>query len=166
MFWCTFQIGHFTLDNVSSNKTLIEALQLKLSKDRDISFDAKDHHIMCFAYVVNLSLGRIIQKVDPKATKATNKDDGDGDNDNDNDNDGAIPPNSISLAHSVVKAIRASGMCQDAFNDIIMNAMPKAGFSERRRRACKSHIYNFYVMYKPDGTLCTTCSRDFVWCAQ
>ena len=100
----------------------MEALQLKLSY-RDIPFNASDRRIMCFAHVVDLSSKRVIQEADPKASRAARADD-----DDDDDDDDAITPKPISLARSVVRAIRASGMRRDAFKEVIENGNAKGWF--------------------------------------
>lgn len=98
----------------------MEGLKRKLSY-RDIQLDASDRRIMCFAHVVDLSSGRVIQTVDPKTLRA---------DDSDDDCDSAVPSNPISLARSVVRAIRASGMRRDAFDDVIKNGNAKGWFQE------------------------------------
>ena len=54
-----FKVGHFTMDNVSNNDAMMAALTTKL-KSRDISFDARDRRIMCFAHIINLCSGQAI----------------------------------------------------------------------------------------------------------
>jgi hypothetical protein len=99
----------------------MEALELKLSY-RNISFSASDRRIMCFGHVVDLSSGRVIQQVDPKAGKA-------GD-DTDDDCDDAAAANPIALARSVVRVIRASGKRREAFEDLITSGNEKGWFQK------------------------------------
>ena len=55
------KVGHFTLDNASNNGTMMQELQETL-EDRDVSdFDARDNRIMCFAHVIDLCAGAVIQ---------------------------------------------------------------------------------------------------------
>ena len=99
----------------------MEALQLKLSY-RDILFSVSDHCVMCFGHVVDLSSERIIQHVDPKASKASDDIDGGCDD--------AATSNPITLAHFMVRAIWASGMRRDAFDDVIKNGNKKGWFQQ------------------------------------
>ena len=47
------------MDNASNNDAMMVALVMKL-KLRDVSFDARDHRIMCFAHIIDLCSGRVI----------------------------------------------------------------------------------------------------------
>ncbi len=74
---------------------MMEALEVKLAP-RDISFDATDHHVMCFGHIVNLCSGWVIREVegknyDPLPSLLV-------------DND-THPSNPIALTHSIVGAI-------------------------------------------------------------
>ena len=51
-----FKVGHITMDNTSNNDAMMAALATKL-KLRDVSFDARDHRIMCFAHIIDLCSG-------------------------------------------------------------------------------------------------------------
>jgi len=94
----SLKVGHFTLDNASNNQTMMEALERQLNK-RDIPFDAKDCRIMCYAHISNLSSGHVIRAA------------GDG--------EGASEYNPIGRACGVVRAIRVSGKCQEAFDEVV-----------------------------------------------
>lgn len=100
----------------------MEALEVKFSL-RDIPFNASDRRIMCFGHIVDLSSGRVIKEVDPKAA---NKDDDHDDAVHSN----TVPSSPILLARSVVGAIQASGMRRDAFDDIITNGNDKGWFQQ------------------------------------
>jgi len=54
----SLKVGHFTLNNARSNKTMMQFLKTML-EDHDIAFDAADHRIMCFAHVIDLSSGQV-----------------------------------------------------------------------------------------------------------
>ena len=54
-----FKVGHITMDNASNNDAIMVALMMKL-KSHDVSFDARDHRIICFAHIINLCSGRVI----------------------------------------------------------------------------------------------------------
>ena len=77
---------------------------------------------MCFGHVVDLSSGRVIQQVDPKAPKAGY--------DTEDDFDDDATSNPIALARSVVGVIRASGQRREAFNDLITNGNEKGWFQQ------------------------------------
>jgi len=99
---------------------MMEALEVKLAP-RDISFDATDHHVMCFGHIVNLCSGWVIREVegknyDPLPSLLV-------------DND-THPSNPIALAHSVVGAIRASGNHRKEFTQAIMDGNDRGYFME------------------------------------
>ena len=50
------------MDNVSNNKTMMESLKNLLAV-RDIVIDATDRRIMCFAHVINLCSGWVINAI-------------------------------------------------------------------------------------------------------
>ena len=47
------------MDNASNNDAMMAALAMKL-KSHDVSFDARDRRIMCFAHIIDLCSGRAI----------------------------------------------------------------------------------------------------------
>ena len=47
------------MDNASNNDAMMAVLTTKL-KSHDVSFDARDRRIMCFAHIINLCSGRAI----------------------------------------------------------------------------------------------------------
>lgn len=122
-----FQVGHFTVDNASSNETMMQELA-KILNDRDIPFDAADRKIMCFAHVVDLSSGRVIDNL-------TNDSEPDNSNlDADNLDEDHVPTLSpVAHARSVVRAIRGSGMRRDTFRDVIKNGNSNKWFIEESK---------------------------------
>jgi hypothetical protein len=116
------KVGHFTLDNASSNGTTMERLESKLG-DRDISFDAVDRQIMCFGHVVELCSGRVVKAA------SDGGDDGDVSSSSDNSTTSSNP---IAQARAVVRAIRGSGLRRDAFDEIIVNGNAKGWFKQGR----------------------------------
>jgi hypothetical protein len=65
LYFITFsdfvQIGHFTLDNTSNNRTAMDELSQLLQKD-GIEFDAVDHCIPCFPHIVNICVQHILSE--------------------------------------------------------------------------------------------------------
>jgi hypothetical protein len=127
----TLQIGHFTVDNASSNDTTMREIRLRLH-ERDIDFDAADRKVMCFGHVIDLSSGRVIDAF----TKTRQLTDG--------NEDWSAPPapnvpssqtyeeavarDPIAIGRTVVRVIRASGLRRDAFDDVITNGNAKGWF--------------------------------------
>jgi len=85
----------------------MESLARKLEA-RDISFDAADRQIMCFAHVIDLASGRVIRAVEGDNTSETS--------------------NPIGLGHTVVRSIRASGLRRDSFDEVVKNGNAKNWF--------------------------------------
>jgi len=85
---------------------MMEALE-KLLHECDIAFNAVDRQIMCFAHIINLCSGRVINVI--------------------NDN-GESTSDPIGLARGAVRSIRASGLRRDAFNEVIQNGNTKGWF--------------------------------------
>jgi len=70
-------VGHITLDNASNNDTMMKVLETMLAA-RDVSFDAHDRWIMCFAHIINLCSGQVIDAASGMAgNKNTNSLSGD-----------------------------------------------------------------------------------------
>jgi hypothetical protein len=90
----SLNIGHFTLDNAASNRTMMQSLQMMLGA-HDIAFDVVDHKIMCFAPVIGISSKQVTCKVD-KTERATHNArevvDNDGDNSSQSDDETASNP--------------------------------------------------------------------------
>jgi len=82
----------------------MEALAKKL-EDHDVPFNVKDHQIMCYTHVINLSSGRVICAVDCEDTP--------------------LESNPISLGHEVVQAIQVSGQHGEVFDDTITTGNQK-----------------------------------------
>ena len=121
------KVGHITLNNALNNKTMVKALKTILA-NRDVSFDACDHRIMCFAHIINLCSGRVIN--------ATSNMAGDEDS-NLSSSDGAVPSNPIDQACMVVWVIWASGQCQLAFNCTIINGNKEGWFTDSTSKIVK-----------------------------
>jgi len=87
----------------------------------DVTFDAHDRHIMCFAHVINLCSGWAILAMS----------DGDADDDSYNSSDDAIiPSNPISQARAVVQVIQGSGQRQDAFDSTVKHGNKNGWFTK------------------------------------
>jgi hypothetical protein len=99
----------------------------RLLQDRDIAFDYTDRRIMCFAHVVDLSSGRIVNEL----SRAKHSDDWVEPTElTEPTYDDAISRDIISHARTVVRVIRGSGMRRDAFDELIVNGNAKGWFKE------------------------------------
>ena len=98
----------------------MEELKTMLTK-RDIAFDAEDRKIMCFAHVVDLCSGRVIRAASDGVEP--------GNDGSSSDSDAAVS-NPIALARAVVRVIRGSGSCQDAFDEVIVHGNAKGWFKQ------------------------------------
>jgi len=99
MIFFLLEVGHFTLDNASNNRTMMEELEMMLT-ERDIVFDAEDRKIMCFAHIVDLCSGRVICAASNGVEPENDSSSSDGD---------TAASNPIALARAVVRVIRGSG---------------------------------------------------------
>lgn len=98
---------------------MMETLETKLAA-RDISFDAHDRRIMCFAHIINLCSKQAIDA-------ASNDVDGrDGNSFPSDDTVSSIP---IERARAAVRAIRGSGARRDAFDDVIVRGNAEGWFT-------------------------------------
>ena len=97
---------------------------------REIGFDARDRKIMCFPHVLNLSSGRVIERLtkvledipedwEPPPLVHVNQSYAD-----------AVARDPIALGRAVVRAIRASGARREAFDDVIQNGNAKHWFKD------------------------------------
>ena len=104
----------------------------KILNERDIPFDATDRKIMCYGHVIDLSSGRVIDKLTNDSELDNSNSDADLD-DSDASED-HVPTQSWSqvVAHacSVVRAIRGSGMRRDTFKEVIKNGNANKWFKE------------------------------------
>ena len=108
----------------------MKALETMLA-DRDVSFDAHDRRIMCFAHIINLCSGRVIKAASNMAGMA-------GDEDSDSSsNDDAVPSNPIEQARAVVRVIRSSGQRRRAFSRNIENGNREGWFTDSTSRIVK-----------------------------
>ena len=125
-----FQIGHWTLDNASSNKTFMDKLSILL-QSCNIDFNMKDHWIMCFAHIINRCCQHIISDF-------TNSDlAGAAEN-----FVTALPPGDpnwqtfkevmgwdpVALGHNIIHVIRNTGQQHEAFNDLVRDGNEKGWF--------------------------------------
>ena len=110
----------------------MQELEIMFRK-REVDFDATDRHIMCYAHIVNLSSGRVIEG-------ATGVDAADHDEDwcsplppppnspNEQSYADAVARDPIALGRNVVRVIRASGKRREAFNEVIQNGNTRGWF--------------------------------------
>ena len=101
------KVGHFTMDNVSNNRTMMEQLEPMLAS-HDIPFDATDCQIMCFAHMISLCSGHVIHAMTDGAVDndaySLSSDDDDNAHSSSSD-DTHLAPNPIQAACTVVRAI-------------------------------------------------------------
>ena len=116
------KVGHFTMDNASNNGTMMSCLE-EILKGREIPFDVRDRRIMCFAHVVDLCSKQVVSAA---------SDGVDEENDHSSSDDDTGASNSIAQARAVVRAIRGSGSCRDAFDEVIKDGNAKGWFKEGR----------------------------------
>ena len=116
-----FKIGHFTMDNASNNKTMMESLQAMLAP-HDVVFDPDDRRIMCFAHIIDLCSKRVVLAT---SNGADNLDENGYSSLEDN---ATAPSDPISRARAAVQAIRGSGLRRDAFNEAITTGNTKGYF--------------------------------------
>jgi hypothetical protein len=116
------KVGHFTLDNAANNQTFMKSLETFLAS-RDVSFDADDRKVMCYAHTVDLSSGRVIRGIcggSSSSNELSNESSNESsDESSDESFDESLDP--ISLARAAVRAIRGSGTRRSAFEAIIEN---------------------------------------------
>jgi hypothetical protein len=98
---------------------MMESLKTLLA-DRDIVIDATDRRIMCFAHVINLCSGRVIDYVSKAASNNDNSSSSSGGN--------IIATDPIEVARAAVRAIRETGERRLAFNSIIKSGNEKGWF--------------------------------------
>lgn len=120
------KVGHFTMDNASNNDTMMVALA-KLLKQRDISFDARDRRVMCFAHIVNLCSGRVISSVSKRFDGSLS--DGSGSL-SDGGATGSQSSDPIARARAVVRAIRETGTRLKGFEDVILQGNANGWFKD------------------------------------
>ena len=139
------------MDNMSNNDVMMAALVTKL-KLHDISFDACNHRIMCFAHIIDLCSGWAIC-----ASSGVDK--------------GVLPSNEtasdpISVAHAAVRAIQGSGNIEGTLQLSSQMATRVAGSKwGSHLRQSNSSCCSSYKMYPHGGILFFTCSIDFMRCA-
>jgi hypothetical protein len=123
----TTQVGHFTLDNASNNATMLKTLETLL-KDRGIINQERNRQVMCYAHVVDLSSGRVIQNL-PGAIESYDESEPNELPDTSSvDAAGAHTRNPVALARAVVRAIRGSNTRRAAFQQCILDGNERKTF--------------------------------------
>jgi hypothetical protein len=115
----SLKVGHFTLDNAGNNGTMMQHLETMLG-DRDITFDAADRRVMCFAHIIDLSSKQV-------TSNASNAVDNLGDDSPQSDDETAVS-DPIARGRNVVRVIRGSGMRREAFDEVIKNGNDRGWF--------------------------------------
>ena len=106
---------------------MVKALKMMLA-NHDISFDACDRRIMCFAHIINLCSGWVINAASNMA----------GDKDSNLlSSDSAVPSNPIDQACMVVQVIQASGQRRLTFNHTIINGNEEGWFTDSTSKIVK-----------------------------
>jgi len=141
MIFFLLEVRHFTLDNASNNRTMMEELETMLT-ECDIVFDAEDQKIMCFVHVVDLCSGCVIHAASDGVEPKNDSSSSDGD---------TTASNPIVLACAVVQVIRGSGSCQDAFNEVIVCSNAKGWFKQGK--------LSWIIQVKPLQLLRDVCTR-------
>jgi hypothetical protein len=120
------------MDNASNNATMLQELA-RLLEERDIVFDPIDRKVMCYAHVIDLCTGRVIDALTKKRTGDDDDDDSSGlplpTTHNEQTYDEAVARDPIALGRAVVRAIRASGTRRDAFDELIETGNKKGYFT-------------------------------------
>ena len=106
---------------------MMKALETLLAV-HDVSFDAHDRRIMCFAHIINLCSGQVI---DATSGMAGDK------NSNSLSGDNAVPSSPIAQAWTAVRAIRGSGERQRAFNCNLQNGNEEGWFTDQSSKIVK-----------------------------
>jgi hypothetical protein len=118
------QSGHWTLDNLTTNDKMLVFLE-KLFVEREIlSFDAKDHRIMCFPHIINIAVQHVLKKMS-SAVAPENDDDSEELIEISNTDEGrgfgqsfeaACAQDPIARLRKIVMVIRSSGQRRDTFS--------------------------------------------------
>jgi hypothetical protein len=116
----SIEAGWFTLDNASNNTTMMQCIELEMTEERDLEFDAEDRQIMCFGHIVELSSGRVV------GAASGNVDDRDDESSSDSDD----TSNPIAKARAAVRAIRGSGLRRCAFDDVVRDGNANRWFKQ------------------------------------
>ncbi|KAF8219312.1 hypothetical protein L208DRAFT_1341594, partial [Tricholoma matsutake] len=109
------QAGHWKLNNASNNGAFLTCLQdIYLCDQPTVVFHAEDSQIACFPHIINICVQHTIKvlnnNIDPNLE----------DNNTTHNND-YILTDLLSKVWSLVKAIRASGQHQAAFNQVVLS---------------------------------------------
>ena len=95
----------------------------------DIAFNSVDRRVMCSAHVIDLCSKCVVLAAFNAVQDSDLDPDLNGSDSLPSDND-TIASDLISQAREVVGVIRASGLCQDAFNDVIVSGNAKKHFKD------------------------------------
>ena len=116
------QSGHWTLDNLTTNDTMLQYLQKGLEECEITSFDAKENRIMCFPHIINIAVHVVSTCMSSTEVPDCNDDpevsyeaETDGCN-KDQTFEDACAGDPINRLRKIIIAIRSSGQRKDAFN--------------------------------------------------
>ncbi|KAJ8489040.1 hypothetical protein ONZ45_g13718 [Pleurotus djamor] len=134
------KIGAITMDNASSNDTLMEHLALMLN-EKGIEFDKEANRIRCFPHVINIAVKTGLRHVGhfPLGDTEVRDDEVFEDNlddwtstllNDDNPDASALQIDVISLARKLISACRASGQRREAFAETIKAGNEAGAFGE------------------------------------
>jgi hypothetical protein len=119
------------MDNASNNATMLQELA-RLLEERDIVFDPVDRKVMCYAHVIDLCTGRVVDALTKKWTDDDDDDDSSGlplpTTLNEQTYDEAVARGPIALGRAVVRAIQASSTLCNAFDELIETGNKKGYF--------------------------------------
>lgn len=144
--------GNFTLDNASSNTTMLHELE-KALKARGVSWEAAESIIHCLSHNINLSSQRVIKSfMTMDEASANNSDDDEGADDEDEDggegededededsseedniagfSDRRARHNPLVIARKIVRKLRSSPSRRDKF-DLTMRRCVEDGLIEK-----------------------------------
>lgn len=128
------------MDNLNMNDAMMREMETILV-DREIPFNAKDSHVMCFPHIINI----IVQHVLTKMTSAVSDSGSDSDSESDSDPampareladqrgrtqtfDSAFRADPIGLCRKLVVKLRSSGQIRDEFNSWVQTGNEKNRF--------------------------------------
>ena len=100
------------MDNAANNATMMASLETMLGQ-HDITFDAVDCQIMCFAHIIDLCSKQVTRSVSNRVD--------DDDTDSLYSGDETVEFDPIARARDIVRVIRGSSKRRQAFEDVIKN---------------------------------------------
>jgi hypothetical protein len=114
-------VGHFTLDNASNNRTMMEELT-KLLRARDIEFHSLDRTMMCFPHVINICCQHVISQF-TNIELSESVDDFIAEDlsylPHRQTFEEAVERDPIALGRNIVRTLRSSGQRREAFKQLI-----------------------------------------------